>query len=235
MLRKAVKVLKWGNIKRIGHFVFEGLKTGFAPQIHWGQDGEDVFLRDSLGDVGFYVDVGAHHPYRFSSTKLLYDKGWSGINIDVTEAMVKLFPKYRPRDVNYFGLAGHARTATFYRFVEPALSTVDSGLAEERMHAGWKLASEEELAITPLENILEENGAPDNIDLLCVDAEGADLEVLESLSFETRTIQRILVELHSPAWSVPDHPIATFLGEKGYRPVAIWQRSALFELGPSNL
>lgn len=78
-------------------FVSEWVKGEFVPQIYWGQDGEDVFLADALPGSGFYVDVGAHHPYRFSSTKLLYDRGWSGLNIDVTEAMHTVFPRSRGR------------------------------------------------------------------------------------------------------------------------------------------
>ncbi len=230
MFQKIVRTLKWANLAKLINFIRESLRTGFAPQLHWGQDGEDVFLSDTLGSAGFYVDVGAHHPYRFSSTKLLYDRGWSGINIDVTDAILKLFPKYRPRDVNYFGLAGHARKATFYRFVEPALSTIDAELAQERVQSGSELARQEELEVKPLETILEEVDAPETIDLLCVDAEGADFEVLESISFERRVILRVLVELHSPAWSVSEQPISRFLSDRGYRPVAVWRRSTLFEL-----
>jgi len=35
-----------------------------------------IFERQS---TGFYVDVGAHHPKRFSNTYFFYKKGWSGI------------------------------------------------------------------------------------------------------------------------------------------------------------
>jgi hypothetical protein len=46
-------------------------------------EGEDVLTykisRDYLGiEKGFYVDVGAHHPFAFSNTHLLYQSGWRG-------------------------------------------------------------------------------------------------------------------------------------------------------------
>ena len=41
-------------------------------------------------DLGFYVDVGALNPRVGSLTYQLYKKGWSGINIDLTEENIKL-------------------------------------------------------------------------------------------------------------------------------------------------
>lgn len=50
--------------------------------------------------IGFYVDVGAHHPMRFSNTYFFYRMGWSGINIDAMPGSMKEFKKYRRRDIN---------------------------------------------------------------------------------------------------------------------------------------
>ena len=63
----------------------------------YSQEGEDLVLRKIFKkqDKGFYVDVGAHHPKRFSNTFLLYKKGWNGINIDATPGSMKLFNKFR--------------------------------------------------------------------------------------------------------------------------------------------
>ena len=40
---------------------------------------------------GFFVDVGCHHPKRFSNTAALYRKGWSGINLDADLKTIRLF------------------------------------------------------------------------------------------------------------------------------------------------
>jgi len=47
----------------------------------YSQEGEDMILRRIFErqSTGFYVDVGAHHPKRFSNTYFFYKKGWSGI------------------------------------------------------------------------------------------------------------------------------------------------------------
>ncbi|TLD96815.1 hypothetical protein LS71_004220 [Helicobacter jaachi] len=66
-------------------------------------EGEDRIVRALLWqkrDSGFYVDVGAHHPFRFSNTYLFYTQGWRGINIDATPGSMEAFRKYRARDIN---------------------------------------------------------------------------------------------------------------------------------------
>ena len=68
----------------------------------YSQEGEDIILARIFGKQqnGFYVDVGAHHPYRFSNTYFFYKRGWKGINIDAMPGSMKIFNKYRPRDKN---------------------------------------------------------------------------------------------------------------------------------------
>ena len=68
----------------------------------YSQEGEDMLLDRFLEDrsVGFYVDVGAHHPKRFSNTYRLYCRGWRGLNIDANPGSMTLFQKLRPRDIN---------------------------------------------------------------------------------------------------------------------------------------
>ncbi len=62
-------------------------------QLSYSQDGEDMVLRRLLGGQrsGFYVDVGAHHPFRFSNTCYFHRLGWRGINIDADPDAMALF------------------------------------------------------------------------------------------------------------------------------------------------
>lgn len=62
---------------------------------HYSQEGEDVILARMFEhqSPGFYVDIGAHHPRRFSNTRLLAEKGWTGINVDPLPGVMKLFGK----------------------------------------------------------------------------------------------------------------------------------------------
>jgi hypothetical protein len=72
--------------KNWGNFVQTSEVSGFenAFSISWSQGGEDLALLHAiLGKRdGLYIDVGAHHPSRFSVTRHLYQMGWSGVNVD---------------------------------------------------------------------------------------------------------------------------------------------------------
>ena len=69
---------------------------------NFSQEGEDIFLIDFFKDRlnGFYIDVGAFHPYRINNTYLLYKKGFRGINIDISSTSIDFFNFARPDDVN---------------------------------------------------------------------------------------------------------------------------------------
>lgn len=73
---------------------------GFSTR-SYSQEGEDMILRRIFGSQtsGFYIDVGAHHPKRFSNTYFFYKKGWAGINIDAMPGSMKAFQKVRYRDI----------------------------------------------------------------------------------------------------------------------------------------
>ena len=68
----------------------------------YSQEGEDLILDRLLRRKprGYYVDVGAFHPKKFSNTHLFYRRGWSGINIDATPGSMDEFRRVRPRDTN---------------------------------------------------------------------------------------------------------------------------------------
>ena len=85
------------RISNVRYYFFDG----YAKK-SYSQEGEDLILQRFFEKqaVGFYVDVGAHHPRRYSNTYLFYKKGWSGINIDAMPNSMKRFDKYRPRDIN---------------------------------------------------------------------------------------------------------------------------------------
>ena len=78
--------------------------------LSYSQNFEDVLLWRALRDVpaGFYIDVGANDPELHSVTKLFYDAGWHGINIEPMPSYLQPFLDQRPRDINLSCAAGAA-------------------------------------------------------------------------------------------------------------------------------
>src|SRR5262245_23667554 len=72
------------------------------PQVSYSQQREDLILYRALKDIrqGCYIDVGANHPTDYSVTKLFYERGWSGINIEPVQCWFDMIVTDRPRDIN---------------------------------------------------------------------------------------------------------------------------------------
>ena len=99
----------------------------------YSQEGEDMILRRIFEgqENGFYIDVGAHHPRRFSNTYYFYKQGWRGINIEPNPDALKAFNSDRPKDINLqLGVSDAASILKYYYFDEPALNTFDSSIVK---------------------------------------------------------------------------------------------------------
>lgn len=170
----------------------------------YAQFGEDTVLLKLFGDKndGRYVDVGAHHPYRYSNTFLLYQKGWHGVNIDPNPHTIRLFNEARPVDENICSGVGRAGTLTYYRFSDPAVNTFERKEAEKwRGKSFLKFLGTTEVEVRPLSRLVV---GP--FDLLTIDAEGMDLEVLQS--YDWKYYPKVVV--------IEGNESAQFLVQKGY-------------------
>src|SRR5262249_157090 len=78
--------------------------TGRFEQSSYSQMGEDLiacFVLEALGIVRpSYIDVGAHHPWKFNNTALFYLRGGQGINVDANAKLMAAFQSERSRDEN---------------------------------------------------------------------------------------------------------------------------------------
>lgn len=202
------------------------IRRGWA-RVTYAQEAEDIILLSLFGDKqnGFYVDVGAHHPRRFSNTYLLYRRGWSGINIDPAPGCMSLFSKMRPRDTNLeIGIAREVGIRQLFVFDNSPLNTFDPALAHQRQEDGWHLLHVKQIQMKPLRIVLAEY-CHGPIDLLSIDVEGLDLEVLESNDWAADRPRFICVE----ALQRDGDPTGPFLVSQGYRLLTTTGRSRIYE------
>jgi hypothetical protein len=73
-----LKRKSWGPFIEIAEIT----KFDHSISVSWSQCGEDLALLHLLPPNGRYLDIGAHHPSRFSVTRHLYQRGWDGINVE---------------------------------------------------------------------------------------------------------------------------------------------------------
>jgi FkbM family methyltransferase len=158
-------------------------------RVSHAQNREDFFIAAFFPDIpaGHYVDVGAGHPEELSVTKLLYDNGWSGINIEPIPEFAEALRAERPRDVTLqLALAATAGEATFRQYRGPGLSTLSPEMvAEHESHpTSWtEEFTDYTVETATLASVLEEHPLP-HVHVLKVDVEGAEYDVLTGADWE---------------------------------------------------
>ena len=154
-------------------------KPAFA---HWGEDQVAAHYLKEV-ESGFYVDIGCYHPSLYSNTKLLFDRGWSGINVDPNPFMIQEFVKERPADANLnIAIGAKPGQATFMLFHDWASSnTISPEFADTiaKRH-DIEVAKRIETPVFPLRQILDEHAKGRHIDFMNIDIESVDIEALES-------------------------------------------------------
>ncbi len=167
--------------------------------ISYAQNYEDVVLWRALKDVepGFYIDVGAADPDEISVTKLFYERGWSGINIEPTASYFERLAQARPRDLNLNVAAGAAPGLMALNEIPgTGLSTRDDELARRHAAAGWE-SREITVPMLTLASICGSQGVGE-VHFLKVDVEGAEADVLRGMDFERFRPWIVVVEATEP-------------------------------------
>jgi len=194
-------------------------------QRSWSQEGEDRILFRLFENKkhGFYVDVGAHHPKRFSNTYLFYLRGWNGLNIDATPGSMDLFNRLRPRDINIeCGIGVENRVMKYLLFSEPALNGFEdfiNGRGIEKL-TKWKLEKTIDVAVRPLREVLLETlQSSHKIDFLNVDVEGSDFNVILSNDWTCFRPKVVLVEmLEKNGFDIGGDKVSRLMASNGYAP-----------------
>jgi len=209
---------------------------GEYSRLSWSQEAEDLVLDKYFARRrnGFYVDVGAHHPVRFSNTRLFYLRGWRGINIDAMPDSMKAFEHTRSRDINLnIGIASTAGELEYFCYDEPALNGFVRGqdtIETKQARGAYRLLRTEIVPVEPLACVLERHlPTGQTIDFLSVDAEGLDFEVLRSNDWDRFRPECVVVELDGLRLeeALQDECVA-FLQALEYRLYARTGKSAIF-------
>jgi FkbM family methyltransferase len=214
---------------------YKDLTNGHARKFY-SQEGEDIILLREFEseNKGFYVDVGAYHPKRFSNTYLFYKKGWNGINIDARPGSMKKFNKTRPRDINLeIPISDKKEFLLFYTFNEPAVSGFLEDLSLERAKKdGYKIVRSEKMETKTLEEIFDKY-LPTNkfINFLSIDVEGFDFKVLKSNNWNKYRPKVVLFEaIGDTIIDLLKSDSFLFMKDKGYVPFAKTVNTIFYKL-----
>ncbi|MEO0406292.1 MAG: FkbM family methyltransferase [Cyanobacteria bacterium P01_A01_bin.135] len=205
----------------------------------FSQEGEDMVLARLFPNqqMGFYIDIGAHHPQKYSNTYSFYRKGWRGINIDATPGSMALFKALRPDDINLeVPIAKAPATLTFYLYNNPVLNTFSETIYQQRLEdeafskAYW-VVEQRQLQARPLIDLLAQHlPSGQAIDFLSIDVEGLDHEILASNDWSTYRPKVVIAEdINSVSLATAQQcPVAKLLAGQGYELIAKTVNSLFF-------
>jgi FkbM family methyltransferase len=176
--------------------------------ISYAQNSEDLMLWRAFGYLrhGFYIDVGAGDPEEISVTRLFYERGWHGINVEPQEAHFARLSALRTRDINLrIGLSDSNSQHEFFLIKDNAdLATFREDIGEMHKAAGHQV-EKTRIRTTTLADVCHQYAADTDIHFLKIDVEGTEGAVLAGADFSRFRPWIIVVEA-----TVPNSTVESF-------------------------
>ena len=146
---------------------------------------------------GFYIDVGANDPNIDSVTKLFYDSGWHGLNIEPVDVHHRSLQRERPLDINLkCAIGSSAGDSSIWISEVRGWATLERPVIEH--HIAHGVAGQYcDIQTVTLTKVCEQY-APDEIHFLKIDVEGYEHRVLEGLDFSRFRPWIVVVEATRP-------------------------------------
>jgi len=169
-------------------------------RLYYAQNKEDLLIKSFFPDVkkGFYIDVGANDPVIDSVTKLFYDEGWSGINIEPIEKHIKDLKTQRRRDINIqAGISNKPGKLKFREYIGgDGLSTFEATMQkdyESNTEQPTKNFKDYSVSVKTLSDVITENKV-EHIHLMKIDVEGYEYEVIDGYHWKHPRPELLCIE-----------------------------------------
>ena len=162
----------------------------FIKRKTYSQWGEDLVIDNFFKDkIGKYVDIGCFHPIRHSNTCLLFNRGWSGVNIDVNPASIDQFNIVRKTDVNVLAAVSDQTGKQVDFYFEHYFSTINSMYTRHLDELKVKYIKQKVYTKKFTDIVIS------NFDFLNIDCEGEDYNILKTIDLNKFSPELICIEI----------------------------------------
>lgn len=162
----------------------------------YAQEGEDRRLFSALShiDNGTYVDIGAYEPEFNSVTKVFYDIGWSGVNVEPNPRAYKMLVESRRRDKNIMAaVTWKTGPITLHLTDKRGWSSIREDVALAARQMGMQ-TTPIEVPTFALQDVMPDG----DVHFLKIDVEGAEEAVIASGDWKNHRPWVLVVESMAP-------------------------------------
>lgn len=218
--------MRFGQILEYQQIVYElpkdenlstSLRRLFNLQPSYGQFQQDLWVALKVGHGkkdGYYVDVGSADGIRISNTNLLDHMGWKGVCIDPfpTHMQGRTCQVFKQPIYSESGKKVQFRVAGEEGGIESNLATYKGDVSKAPLV---------ELVTTTLDEVLEKAKAPQWIDYMNIDVEGAEYDALRGFNLDKYEVGSFTIE-HNYEPEKREQ-IRKLMEGKGYVRVRSWE------------
>lgn len=194
--------------------------------------GEDLFVKNYFENKknGFYLDVGCNQPKKNSLTFHLHNKGWTGINIDISERCIKLYNHFRRKDINLNVSLGskEKNVEAFIFYNNCTMNTVDNKFKNYTINSVNKTPETKKIKQLTLNKIISDHKVS-KIDYLNIDVEGYEMEVLKGFSIKNMMPSLVSIEIHDSECPPVNSDVYKFFIKNRFTLVSIYGWTYFFE------
>lgn len=156
-------------------------------------EGEETLKEAFFGHarVGYFVDVGANDPERWSQSFHLEQHGWTGVLVEPQPDLAETLRARRKAKVYAVACSAPGNTG---KTMQLHLAGIYSSLNPDLSIATVGAEGAVDVPIMTLDGVLKDAGAPAPIDFLSIDVEGHEIDVLSGFDLARWRPRLILIE-----------------------------------------
>ena len=192
ILKEKFLYTKNKNLFKIIYFIIQKLKKNKHRKISYSGGGIDLIIEHYFRnkEKGVYIDVGAYHPVMGNNTFKLFNKGWSGINIDLDFHTIDIFNNFRPNDDNIISAVSDTieKKELYFHHNRSAINTLEK-------NKGGKSKEIREIQTNTLNNIIKNSQYKESeIDFVSIDVEGHEMKVINGFDLKKYSPKIVVIE-----------------------------------------
>ncbi len=164
----------------------------------YAQHGDDLMIVNVFEILGIekpsYLDIGAHHPTIINNTRLLYERGSRGVNVDANPFVEQAFKTERPEDVFvHAGVGAEIGKRTFYMYSNTSGRNTFSPSEVNRLKDVLTVQHSILVDMVSLDHIVEKHCHGKWPDLLTMDIEDFDYNAVNRSELRVESGPKLIV------------------------------------------